>query len=247
MGLFSSLGRSQADNPRFSRMCSSSHAIRREGSDFLVQEWSPERAGFSVSEAAVLEVDDGYVAVVARQGGSERERRYVEGPFYGPIEDILQRLSPANPYATGLFRSKVRTDTFDVYFVNAENPIDVTFGIPYFAVPSATDARRTTEVAVRGRMTVRMENYHEFLEMHGLTACSAADLRAKTAPALYPCVKRTVLEASERLGVAAQLLDSHLDELGGSVGDELAYPFVRDFGVFLTSVDITDVETEIEG
>ena len=221
--------------------------IRCDEKDYLIWKWRP--AGRSNREDAIrwgssLRVRDGSVAVfVYRKRNQEAVQEFIEGPFDKTLE--TSNLPVISSFVAAAYGGGTPFQA-EVYFINLAKVIQTRFAVRYFDVFDPRFMDFGVPVAVRGTITFKIADYHEFISLHRLDEFSLEDLRAQIKDAVSRRVKSIVGAAPATQGIPLQQLAWKTDEISTLSYDALAQPLRETYGIEVASIDIDAIEVDKE-
>lgn len=222
--------------------------IRCDEPSYLIWKWHPEGsiAGKNQRENAIrwgssLRVKEGSVAifVYGQKDGSQQD--YIYGPYDGILET---KNLPVLASIVGLAYAGGTPFQAEIYFVNLAEIIQIQFGVPFFDVYDPRFDDFGVPVAVRGTITFMIKDVQSFIKLHRLDNFSIDDFKKQVRDAILKYVKSVVANAPEENGIPVVQLERKILEINTIVEDYLRPRFENEFGVCISSVDISAIEVD---
>ena len=221
--------------------------IRCDEPDYLIWKWHLQGANAKklrengIRWGSSLRVKDGSVAVFVYKQNQGIYQDFIEGPF----DEILKTKNlPVIARIIGLAYEGDTPFQAEVYFINLAKIIQSKFAVPYFDVydPRYTDFG--VPVAVRGTITYSIKDYREFIKLHRLDSFSLDDFSKQIRDVVTRYVKSVVANIPIKSNTSVLQIEQKLSEVNDVIGIEIADRFSRDFGVCVSSVDVSDIEID---
>lgn len=150
--------------------------IRCDEPSYLIWKWHPagSEQGNNNRENAIrwgssLRVKDGEVAVFVYKQKDGTMQDFIVGPF---DQTIKTENFPVLASIVGLAYAGGTPFQAEVYFINLAQIIQVKFGVPYFDVYDPRFSDFGVPVAVRGTISFKISDYHQFIKLHRLKVTS---------------------------------------------------------------------------
>ncbi|MBQ9623946.1 MAG: SPFH domain-containing protein [Treponema sp.] len=225
--------------------------IRCDEPTYLIWKWRPkgaEEANTTNKENAIrygssLRVKDGEVAVFVYPQKSGVMQDYIEGPFDQTIKTanfpVLSSIVGAAFGGASPFQA-------EIYFINLAGLIQVKFGVPFFDVADSRNTNFTVPVAVRGSINFRIKDYKEFIKLHRLIDFDLEAFKLQIRDAVCNYAKSIVANIPFDLGIPVIHLERKNFEVSNTLTSALQARLSNEFGVTVTSVDVSDIELDKE-
>ena len=224
--------------------------IRCDEQDYLIWKWHPQGTNAQNSQrtnairwGSSLRVRDGSVAVFVYKQGEGDNQDFIEGPF----DQIIDTNNfPVLASLIGRFYQGGSPFQAEVYFINIANLIQVQFGVPYFDVfdPRFTDFG--VPVAVRGSLNFRIANYREFIKLHSLAEFNTNTFKEQIKAFTCNRIQSIVMAAPDKNGIPVVQIGRNIVEISALVEEELKERLRAEYGVEVSSVNISDIEIDKE-
>ena len=225
--------------------------IRCDEPTYLIWKWRPAGAvdaNSTKKENAIrygssLRVKDGEVAVFVYPQKSGAMQDFIEGPFDQTIKTanfpVLSSIVGAAFGGASPFQA-------EIYFINLAGIIQVKFGVPFFDVADARNTNFTVPVAVRGSINFRIKDYKEFIKLHRLIDFDLEAFKLQIRDAVCNYAKSIVANIPFDLGIPVIHLERKNFEVSNTLTSALQARLSNEFGVTVTSVDVSDIELDKE-
>lgn len=225
--------------------------IRCDEPTYLIWKWRPKgakEANTTNKENAIrygssLRVKDGEVAVFVYTQKSGALQDYIEGPFDQTIKTanfpVLSSIVGAAYGGASPFQA-------EIYFINLAGLIQVKFGVPFFDVADSRNTNFTVPVAVRGSINFRIKDYKEFIKLHRLIDFDLEAFKIQIRDAVCNYAKSIVANIPFDLGIPVIHLERKNFEVSNTLTSALQARLSNEFGVTVTSVDVSDIELDKE-
>ena len=222
--------------------------IRCDQPSYLIWKWRPE--GSSLGEASrenairwgsSLRVKNGEVAVFVyhNKGGM------VQDHIVGPYDSILKTENlPIIASAIGLGYNGSTPFQAEVYFINLAQVIQIKFGVPYFDVFDPRFDDFSVPISVRGVINFTITDYKEFIDRFQLRELSLDEFKSTVKAAVTKYVKNVVSNAPEQYDIPVIQLERRITDINNYIEQDIASRLLKEFGVSVTSVDISDIEID---
>ena len=223
-------------------------AIRCDEPSYLIWKWHPEgtvlgtnRKENSIRWGSSLHVNVGSVAVFVYRRPDGRFLDFIEGPYDGILEtDNL----PVLTELLGLAYAGNTPFQAEIYFINLAEIIQAKFAVPFFDVFDPRFLDYGVPTAVRGTITFKITNYIDFIALHRLENFSMEAFRTQVKDAVTRYVKSTVANIPSEIGIPVVQLERKISEINDLVENKIKSRFAKDFGVTVSSVDISAIEID---
>ena len=222
--------------------------IRCDETDFLIWKWHPKGSVEGETErengirwGSSLRVKNGEAAVFR----CHSEGKLVQQTINGPYDSILE--TENLPIIAAAVSSVYNGDApfpAEVYFVNLAHNLQIKIGVPYFDVADPRFPDRGVPTSVRGVINFKITDTTEFIEKHQLRTLSLEEFKGKVKAPTIKYVKNAVVNAPEQYGIPVTQLEKRLLDINEIIEGYLKNRLLDQFGVTVTSVDISDIEIE---
>ena len=222
--------------------------IRCDEPSYLIWKWHPSgtKVGEGNRENAIrwgspLRVKDGEVAIfVYLQYGSIQQ-----DDILGPCDVILNTANlPVLASIRGLAYEGGTPFQAEVYFINLAKIIQVKFGVPFFDVYDPRFADFGVPVAIRGTVSFRIEDYHEFIKLHRLNQFDLDDFQKQIRDAVNRYVKDRVANAPSEHNIPVIQIESKISQINDVIEYDIKERLKENFGVLVSGVDISAIEID---
>ena len=221
--------------------------IRCDETSYLVWKWHPKGSseGASAKENAIrwgssLRVKKGEAAVFVYHSEGE-----LVDYFLGPYDAFLT--TENLPVITSIIGRAFNGETpfqAEVYFVNLSQVLQVKIGVPYFDVADPRFPDRGVPTSVRGVISFRITDFLEFIDKYQLRTISIDEFKKTIKAAATKYIKNTVANAPEEYDIPVTQLEKRILEINAIIEQHLKKRLLDEFGVTVTSVDISDIEID---
>lgn len=224
--------------------------IRCDEKDYLIWKWRPAnnvRRENAIRWGSSLRVREGSVAVfICRRKGQNAIQEFIEGPFDESLKTSNLPIIASFVAATYGGGTPFQAE---VYFINLAKVVQSRFAVRYFDVFDQRFPDFGVPVAVRGTLTFKIADYHEFIELHCLDEFTLEDFQNQVRDAVSRRVKSLVANMPSKLGIPLLQLAGRTDDLSELANDDLSPQLRKVFGIELSSLDIAaiDVDEESDG
>ncbi len=224
--------------------------IRCDEKSYLIWKWHPKGTtlGKNNRENAIrcgssLRVKDNEVAVFVYSQLDGTQIEFIEGPCDMIIEtENMPVLGSIIEMAYGggtPFQA-------EIYFINLSEIIQMRFGVPYFNIYDYRFPGEGIPIAVRGTINFKIADYREFVDLHGIVNFSVSDLQKKIRDLINHNIKEIVTKISKEIQESIIQLESKIEEINDLIEKRIKSELRKKFAIFVTSVDIGDVEIDKE-
>ena len=222
--------------------------IRCDETGYLIWKWHPvgSAEGETAKENAIrwgssLRVKSGEAAVFVYHSNGEQIQDYIIGPY----DSILQTDNlPFIASAIGLVYNGNTPFQAEVYFINLAQILQVKVGVPYFDVADSRFPDRGVPTSVRGVMNFKITDVDDFIKKYQLRTISLEEFRGTIKAATTKYVKNVVANAPDEYGIPVTQLEKRILEINEIIENYLRKRLLEEFGVFVTSIDVSDIEID---
>lgn len=222
-------------------------AIRCDEQSYLIWKWRPAGAGADSKRAdtirwgSSLRVRDGSVGVLVYNQPDGSVYEYIEGP----ADMILETYNlPILADLIGKVYNGSSPFQAEVYFINLAELIQVPFGVPFFDVFDPRFLDFGVPVAVRGTISFKITDYRGFIRLHRLDNFDLKDFQTQIRSAVAKTVKGVVTNAPTEHNIPVVQLERKIQQINDLVEDGLKRRLYQDFGVSVSSIDISAIELD---
>ena len=222
--------------------------IRCDESSYLIWKWHVPSAqpGETVRENSIrwnssLRVKDGEVAVFVYKQKDGNMQDFIVGPYDQTIETSN---FPVLASIIGLAYDGGTPFQAEVYFINLSRIIQVKFGIPFFDVYDPRFNDFGVQVAVRGTISFKINDYREFIKLHRLNTFTLEDFQNQIRDAVSRYVKDVVANAPATNNIPLVQIETKIAQINDVVEYDLAQRLKETFGVEVSGVDIGSIEID---
>ena len=222
--------------------------IRCDEPSYLVWKWHPagSQLGTNDRENAIrwgssLRVKDGEVAVFVYKQKDGTMQDFIEGPF---SQTLKTANLPILASIIGLAYDGGTPFQAEVYFINLARIIQVRFGVPFFDVYDPRFADFGVPVAVRGTVSFRISDYHEFIKLHRLSSFNLDDFQKQLRDTVSRYIKDTVANAPAANNIPVIQIESRIAQINDAAEYDIKERLKEDFGVTVSGVDIGAIEID---
>ena len=222
--------------------------IRCDETSYLIWKWHPKDSaeGASANENAIrwgssLRVKNGEVAVFVYNSNGKMLQDHIVGPY----DSILKTDNlPIITSAIGLAYNGNTPFQAEVYFINLSQILQIKIGVPYFDVADPRFPDRGVPTSVRGVISFKIEDYIGFIDKYQLRTISIDEFRGTIKAAAAKYVKNTVANAPDEYDIPVTQLEKRILDINAIIEKYLKERLYDEFGVTVTSVDISDIEID---
>ena len=222
--------------------------IRCDEPSYLIWKWHPSGVaqGKGNRENAIrwgssLRVKDGEVAVFVYHQKDGTYQDFIEGPFDQIIKTnnfpVLARL-------VGMAYEGGTPFQAEVYFINLAQIIQVKFGVPFFDVYDPRFDDFGVPVAVRGTISFKISNYHDFIKLHRLSNFDLNDFQREVRDAVTRYVKDAVANVPAANSIPLVQIETKTAQINDIVEYDISKRLNETFGVDVSGVDIGAIEID---
>lgn len=222
--------------------------IRCDEQEYLIWKWHPQGTTSQTSQRAnairwgsSLRVRDGSVAVFVYSDESGGSQDFIEGPY----DQIIDTKNfPVLATLVGKLYQGGSPFQAEIYFINTANLIQIPFGVQYFDVfdPRFTDYG--VPVAVRGSLNFRIADYREFVKLHSLAEFNIDSFKHQVKDCISNNVKGVVSNIPQKHGIPVVQLGRQITEIGAIIEADLSEKLRSEYGVSVSSVNVSDIEID---
>ncbi len=220
--------------------------IRCDEPEYLIWKWHPQGSGSSSKKAnsirwgSSLRVKEGSVAafVYSNEGG---DIDYIEGPCDKVIETAN---FPVLANLVGTLYNGASPFQAEIYFINLAGLIQIDFGVGDFKLSQSKYKNFEVGAKVRGTINFRITDYREFVRIHRLDSFDMAMFRKQTKSAIERYVKSTVAKIPDEYDIPITQMDRQISEVSDILKDKLQTPMHDEYGVTITSVDLSAIDLD---
>lgn len=224
------------------------NTIRCDEQSYLIWKWHPQGSigGASSRENAIrwgssLSVKPGSVAAFLYRANGSYHMDYIEGPY----DDVIKTSNlPVIASIIGAAYNGGTPFQAEIYFINLANIIQCKFGVPFFDVYDPRSMDYAVPVAVRGSISFKISDYHNFIEIHRLDNFSVEDFHKQIQDAVIRYVKSVITNVPIEEGIPVLHLERKIEEINNIIEDKIRNRMIKDFGVVVSGVDISDIEMD---
>ncbi len=222
--------------------------IRCDEPSYLIWKWQPagSQQGYNNRENAIrwgsaLRVKDGEVAVFVYKQKNGTMEDFIVGPF----DQIIKTANlPVLSSIVGLAYDGGTPFQAEIYFINLARIIQVKFGVPYFDVYDPRFDDFGVPVAVRGTVSLRIDDYREFIKLHRLSSFNLDDFQQQICDAVSRYVKDVVANAPAAHNIPLVQIESKTAQINDILEYDLGKRLRETFGVVTSGIDIGTIEID---
>lgn len=222
--------------------------IRCDESSYLIWKWHPagSEQGNNNRENAIrwgssLRVKDGEVAVFVYKQKDGTMQDFIVGPF---DQTIKTENFPVLASIVGLAYAGGTPFQAEVYFINLAQIIQVKFGVPYFDVYDPRFCDFGVPVAVRGTISFKISDYHQFIKLHRLNNFNLDDFQRQIRDAVTRYVKDVVANAPATNNIPLVQIETKTAQINDVAEYDISERLKETFGVDVSGVDIGAIEID---
>ena len=221
--------------------------IRCDETSYLIWKWHPKGTteGESAKENAIrwgssLRVKNGEAAIFVYHSDGK-----LVDYFLGPYDAFLTTENlPVIASVIGRAFNGETPFQAEVFFINLSQVLQVNIGVPYFDVADPRFPDRGVPTSVRGVISFRITDLLEFIDKYQLRTISIDEFKRTIKAAVTKYIKNTVANAPEECGIPVTQLEKRILEINAIIEQHLKKRLLDEFGVTVTSVDISDIEID---
>ena len=222
--------------------------IRCDESSYLIWKWHPSGVdlGGKNRENAIrwgssLRVKDGEVAVFVYNQKNGTMQDFIVGPY----DQIIKTANfPILASIVGLAYEGGTPFQAEVYFINLAQIIQVKFGVPYFDVYDPRFSDFGVPVAVRGTISFKISDYHQFIKLHRLNNFNLDDFQRQIRDAVTRYVKDVVANAPATNNIPLVQIETKTAQINDVAEYDISERLKETFGVDVSGVDIGAIEID---
>ena len=222
--------------------------IRCDEPSYLIWKWHPSgsQEGENQRENAIrwgssLRVKDGEVAVFVYK----QENGVMQDFIVGPFDQIIKTENfPVLASIVGLAYEGGTPFQAEVYFINLARIIQVKFGVPFFDVYDPRFADFGVPVAVRGTISFKISDYHQFIKLHRLNNFNMDDFQKQIRDAVTRYVKDVVANAPAVNDIPLVQIETKTAQINDVAEYDISERLKETFGVDVSGVDIGAIEID---
>ena len=132
----------------------------------------------------------------------------------------------------------------EIYFINLQSNNQIKFAVPYFDVADPRSLDITVPFAVRGSITFNLTDYKNFIKLNRLVDFNLEAFSNQIKGAVTKYVKNVVSNAPEQYDIPVIQLERRITDINNYIEQDIASRLLKEFGVSVTSVDISDIEID---
>jgi membrane protease subunit (stomatin/prohibitin family) len=222
--------------------------IRCDEPSYLIWKWHPagSEQGNNNRENAIrwgssLRVKDGEVAVFVYKQKDGTMQDFIVGPF---DQTIKTENFPVLASIVGLAYAGGTPFQAEVYFINLAQIIQVKFGVPYFDVYDPRFSDFGVPVAVRGTISFKISDYHQFIKLHRLNNFNLDDFQRQIRDAVTRYVKDVVANAPATNNIPLVQIETKTAQINDVAEYDISERLKETFGVDVSGVDIGAIEID---
>ena len=222
--------------------------IRCDEPSYLIWKWHLYGAQLgetarenSIRWSSSLRVKDGEVAVFVYKQKDGNMQDFIVGPYDQTIETSN---FPVLASIIGLAYDGGTPFQAEVYFINLARIIQIKFGVPFFDVYDPRFNDFGVQVAVRGTISFKINDYREFIKLHRLNTFTLEDFQNQIRDAVSRYVKDVVANAPATNNIPLVQIETKISQINDVVEYDLAQRLKEMFGVEVSGVDIGAIEID---
>lgn len=223
--------------------------IRCDEEQYLIWKWRPSGDAKSTKKenairwGSSLRVKDGEVAVFVYRQESGPSQDYIEGPF----DDTIKTANfPVISNIIGLAFAGNSPFQAEVYFINLEGNIKLSFRVPYFDVADPRFADFPVRVAAAGSFMFNITDYKAFIKLHRLVNFDMRQFAEGVRDAVFKYVKGIIANVPIDNAIPVLQMERKLLEVNDLITPRIKKAFEDDFGVNLKRFDLSTIEIDKE-
>ena len=222
--------------------------IRCDEESYLIWKWHPKGSETnttnrenSIRWGSSLRVKDGEVAVFVYKQKDGTVQDYIVGPF---DQSINTSNLPILTSLLGLAYAGNSPFQAEIYFINLAQIIQNKFAVPFFDVYDPRFADFGVPVSVRGNLNFKITDYKNFIKLHRLIDFNVDDFQNQIKDAVSRYVKNTVVTLPVKENIPLVQIESKITDINESLENDLTLRLKENFGVDVTSVDVSTIEID---
>ncbi len=222
--------------------------IRCDEESYLIWKWHPKGSETnttnrenSIRWGSSLRVKDGEVAVFVYKQKDGTVQDYIVGPF---DQSINTSNLPILTSLLGLAYAGNSPFQAEIYFINLAQIIQNKFAVPFFDVYDPRFADFGVPVSVRGNLNFKITDYKNFIKLHRLIDFNVDDFQNQIKDAVSRYVKNIVVTLPVKENIPLVQIESKITDINESLENDLKLRLKENFGVDVTSVDVSTIEID---
>ncbi len=222
--------------------------IRCDEPSYLIWKWHPSSSELNnnsrenaIRWGSSLRVKDGEVAVFVYKQKDGTMQDFIVGPF---DQTIKTENFPVLASIVGLAYAGGTPFQAEVYFINLAQIIQVKFGVPYFDVYDPRFSDFGVPVAVRGTISFKISDYHQFIKLHRLNNFNLDDFQRQIRDAVTRYVKDVVANAPATNNIPLVQIETKTAQINDVAEYDISERLKETFGVDVSGVDIGAIEID---
>ena len=222
--------------------------IRCDEESYLIWKWHPKGSETnttnrenSIRWGSSLRVKDGEVAVFVYKQKDGTVQDYIVGPF---DQSINTSNLPILTSLLGLAYAGNSPFQAEIYFINLAQIIQNKFAVPFFDVYDPRFADFGVPVSVRGNLNFKITDYKNFIKLHRLIDFNVDDFQNQIKDAVSRYVKNTIVTLPVKENIPLVQIESKITDINESLENDLKLRLKENFGVDVTSVDVSTIEID---
>lgn len=222
--------------------------IRCDEESYLIWKWHQKGSETnttnrenSIRWGSSLRVKDGEVAVFVYKQKDGTVQDYIVGPF---DQSINTSNLPILTSLLGLAYEGNSPFQAEIYFINLAQIIQNKFAVPFFDVYDPRFADFGVPVSVRGNLNFKITDYKNFIKLHRLIDFNVDDFQNQIKDAVSRYVKNTVVTLPVKENIPLVQIESKITDINESLENDLKLRLKENFGVDVTSVDVSTIEID---
>lgn len=222
--------------------------IRCDEESYLIWKWHPKgnetnttNRENSIRWGSSLRVKDGEVAVFVYKQKDGTVQDYIVGPF---DQTINTSNLPILTSLLGLAYAGNSPFQAEIYFINLAQIIQNKFAVPFFDVYDPRFADFGVPVSVRGNLNFKITDYKNFIKLHRLIDFNVDDFQNQIKDAVSRYVKNIVVTLPVKENIPLVQIESKITDINESLENDLKLRLKENFGVDVTSVDVSTIEID---
>lgn len=166
---------------------------------------------------------------------------FIVGPF---DQTIKTENFPVLASIVGLAYAGGTPFQAEVYFINLAQIIQVKFGVPYFDVYDPRFSDFGVPVAVRGTISFKISDYHQFIKLHRLNNFNLDDFQRQIRDAVTRYVKDVVANAPATNNIPLVQIETKTAQINDVAEYDISERLKETFAVDVSGVDIGAIEID---
>ena len=132
----------------------------------------------------------------------------------------------------------------EVYFINLAQIVQIKFGVPFFDVYDPRFNDFGVPIAVRGTLSFKIKDYHQFIKLHRLSKFSLDDFQKQIRDVVIRYVKDSVTNAPAMNNIPLVQIESKISQINDTIEYNISERLQEDFGVIVSGIDIEAIEID---